>query len=148
MPAHDVQLPYSYCTSMRLRTAAYAACMSQFNRRGHFYTYSRADDRPSLYRVTTACLIIGRQRAHPVNIVHPPLFDDNLSSEDIPFCLELQDTVADRPLVHFLCDVRLAKTRCSSLCSRRPAMCEHVVNLSLLIARDPRHAKSPSVAQL
>lgn len=39
--------------------------------------------------------------AHPIDVVHPPLFDDELPRKDISFCLELQDVVADRPLVHF-----------------------------------------------
>lgn len=48
-----VQLPYSYCTGMRMRTAAYAACMSQFNRRD-FHAHSSVDDRiPAVSRHDT-----------------------------------------------------------------------------------------------
>lgn len=38
--------------------------------------------------------------SYPIDIVHPPLFNDDLPREDIPFCLELQDSVAYCLLVH------------------------------------------------
>lgn len=62
-------------------------------------SYSFFSFLPTQRRRPTLCFL-HEKYTHSSNVVHPPLLDDDLPNEHIPFSLKLRDCIRDRPLVH------------------------------------------------
>lgn len=75
-------------------------------------------------RLTLLCFL-HKKYTHSSDIVHPPLFDDDLPNEHISFSLKLRDGIRDRPLVHIVgrrSDDRYSKlSRVATTKTRLPA---------------------------